>query len=209
MATMILAIIGYHQQGERRGVLSGQLISLLEHIAQKDDIEYTRVNLLAFSFGSLIALDTLFPKGLNTPERVRMIHSLVTIGSPFDFIHMIWPKYFASRTPLPDLVWYNIYSPEDVLSSNFRAHSKKDSAKAGEVELSSDATRLSDAKWLTPPTNLKYTLRNTDDELTIWDVIFLFGLRNHGQYWEPEKVAQINAFDVAVPRMFKESPVLK
>jgi hypothetical protein len=208
-ATMILAVISYHQQGERRGILSGQLLSLLEHIAEKQDIEYTRVNMLAYSFGSLIALDTLFPKGFETPERVRTIHSLVTIGSPFDFVHMIWPRYFASRTPLPDLVWYNIYSPEDVLSSNFRSHSKSQSARAGDVEPPSADKRLADAQWLMPPTNIKYTLRNTDDELSIWDVIFLFGFRNHNKYWEAEKAAQVDAFDVAVPRMFKESLVLR
>jgi len=208
-ATTILAVISYHQQGERRGILSGQALSLLEYIAQKPDIEYTRVSLVAFSFGSLIALDTLFPRGFDTPERVRAIHSLVTIGSPFDFIHMIWPRYFASRTPLPGLTWFNIYSPEDVLSSNFRPHSKTVSAKAGDVELSSEDQRLTDAQWLTPPTNIKYTLRNTDDQLTVWDVIFLLGLRNHSQYWDSEKTAQINAFDVAVSRMFKESPVLQ
>jgi hypothetical protein len=208
-ATMILAVISYHQQGERRAVLSGQLLSLLEHIAQKPDIEYSRVNLLAFSFGSLIALDTLFPRGFDTPERVKSIHTLVTIGSPFDFVHMMWPRYFASRTPLPELTWYNIYSPEDVLSSNFRPHSKSVSARTGNVEESSGDKRLSDAQWLAPPTNIKYTLRNTDDELKISDIFFLYGLRNHGQYWEAEKAAQINAFDMAVSRMFKESPVLQ
>ena len=209
-ATMIIAFIGYLQYGERRGNLSGNVVGLLEYIAQKEDVQYTRVHILAYSFGSLIALDTLFPRGIDTPKRVKELRSLVTIGSPFDFIHMLWPKYFANRNPLPDLVWYNIYSPEDVLSSNFRGHSKIESAQKGEVEGSSqDKEKLSGATWLMPPTNIKYTLRNGDDQLTFWDLLQLMGLRNHSKYWEREKGLQINAFDVAVSRMFKDSPLLQ
>jgi hypothetical protein len=208
-ATMIIAFISYLQYGERRGALSGNLVGLLEYIAQKSDVKYKRVHILAYSFGSLIALDILFPRGNDTPQRVREIRSLVTIGSPFDFVHMLWPKYFANRNPLPDLVWYNIYSPEDVFSSNFRGHSKIESAQKGDEELTSPAEKLSNAAWLTPPTNIKYTLRNGDDQLTFWDLLQLMGLRNHAKYWEPDNGLQINALDVAVSRMFSDSPVLQ
>ncbi|MGE5373999.1 MAG: hypothetical protein ACM3XO_03005 [Bacteroidota bacterium] len=208
-ATIIIALIDYLQYGDRRPVLNGQILSLLEHIAEKPEVEYTRVNILAYSFGSILALDTLFPKESDVPKRVKTVKCLVTIGSPFDFIHMLWPEYFARRTPLHGLKWFNIYSPTDVLSSNFRSHSKKVSAIGGEEEAPSQEKRLSNAAWLEPPMNIKYAVGGSDEDLSIWDVIHLVGFLNHGKYWDAEPETQYNAFDLAVPKMFKDSPVLR
>ena len=208
-STMIIALINYLQYGERRPILNGQILSLLEHIVEKPDIEYTRINILAYSFGSILALDTLFPRERDIPARVKSVKCLVTIGSPFDFVHMLWPKYFKDRTPHDSLNWFNIYSPTDVLSSNFRSTSKKDSAQGGEEEAPSSGTRLKNVAWLQPPMNIKYTIGGSDDDLSIWDVIHLVGFLNHGKYWDTEPEAQYNAFDVVVPKMFKDSQVLQ
>ena len=59
----LLALIYYMRLGERRQVLTGQLAALLEHAVQKPEVEYRRIDIVAYSFGTVIAMDALFPVG--------------------------------------------------------------------------------------------------------------------------------------------------
>lgn len=117
----VVAADKYLSVDERRGSLQGQFAALLNHLAEKDDVKYDTIHVIGYSFGSIVALDALFPHNKPGP-RFDRIDTLVTIGCPFDFIRTYWPDYFKGRkrregTPRR---WINIYARADVLGSNFR-----------------------------------------------------------------------------------------
>jgi hypothetical protein len=131
MATQYISMIYYFDIGARKLVIIGKFEELLEKISETkkspakntEAIHYQKINVIAYSIGTVIALDALFPFDGKVSTRVRQnIDTLVTIACPFDFIRVYWPRYYESRiNPRLDLkAWYNIYSTTDVLSSNFR-----------------------------------------------------------------------------------------
>ncbi len=110
--------------GDRAGALSGQFSQLLDYIAEKEaktQSSYDNVHVIAFSFGTIVTLDAVFPYS-TLSKRTRRINTLVTIGCPFDFIRTYWPTYFECRVGWPDVPhkWVNIYTPADVLGSDFK-----------------------------------------------------------------------------------------
>lgn len=121
-AVEYLCMIQYLGFGDRRRVIVGQLVDLLIHIQRKGRRTPLRnVHVFAYSFGTIIALDALFPQVRPAGRRFRQIHTLVTIGCPFDLIRTFWWDYFDNRIggDAPKR-WLNVYSPVDFLSSNFR-----------------------------------------------------------------------------------------
>jgi hypothetical protein len=215
-ATLVTALILYFQAGERRRVLSGWLQQVFEKINELDDVQYSRTRIISYSFGSIVALDTLFPYRDKPGPRLEQIDSLVTIGSPFDFVQLIWPRYFEDRVAPKDLRWLNLYAPEDVLSSNFRTYSKartepepapKSDSEPAAGDGGGDDDRV--LKWTGPPENVKYRLRMGRDELSWWEPFLFLGLRNHTLYWEPGDVPQVNAFDAVVTRVWEGDRVLR
>ena len=108
---------------------------LLDYIAGKR--EYRYVNVIAFSFGSVVAIDNIFPAGWKPVPRTQIINNLVTIGCPFDLFRMMWKHYFDDRMLLPGVpsCRINVYSPLDILGSNFRDDEKMAEAK---VSISAD-----------------------------------------------------------------------
>jgi hypothetical protein len=80
---------------------------------------YTRLHVVCNSFGSVVAIDSLFPTGGSEPaKRVRDVHTLITVGCPFDFIR----SYFDARGGFAGVPrqWLNIYREDDV--AGFRGH---------------------------------------------------------------------------------------
>ena len=141
----IVAMVLYLSYGDRRNVLVGQLRDVLDYVVRKSEeseglAKYDRIYLVAYSFGTIIALDALMPpqidqscaQGDGTSVRFQKISAITTIGSPFDFIRNFWPDYFTHRTDLPqNPYWINIYAPDDIFGSNFRNDSKIGSASKG------------------------------------------------------------------------------
>jgi hypothetical protein len=187
--------IDYISLSERQNVIAGQLADLLEHIAEKGT--YRHIHIVAFSFGSIIAIDNLFPSGSQPGARYNLIHSLVTIGCPFDLVRLYWPNYFKDRHALPGIPqkWFNIYSPVDVLSSNFRDDAKQERAEKS-VNLAADAP-------LNPPENVIYTGGVNPNNLEILDWINLLGFRTHGMYWRAEEEAELSCFSVMTSKMYE------
>lgn len=118
-AVEFLCLNYYLSMGDRRNVLIGHVSALLEDICEQG--QYERIHVLAYSFGSVVALDALFPILREPTTRFNKIDTLVTIGCPLDTIRLFWPQYFRERRKLRDVPkrWLNIYSRVDVLSSNF------------------------------------------------------------------------------------------
>jgi hypothetical protein len=113
------SVVDYLDRGEDRGSeLRGQLVALLEQLAQRER-PYEQIDVLAYSFGSI---DALFPFVQSPPPRLATIDRLVTIACPLDFVRSYWPDYFTKRFSIPGrpAQWVNFYAPSDVLASNFQ-----------------------------------------------------------------------------------------
>ena len=143
------------------------------------------------------------PDGVRA-RRLDHVDTLVTIGSPHDFILTYWADYFANRDPghrLP-ATWLNIYSPTDVLSSQFeKTSSGRPDASSGGLENSFGRPGLL-ARG--PTEELVFREHSTSEELTLWSLLCLRGLRAHSLYWSPNDQRDRNCFHLIVPRLFPE-----
>ena len=110
------SVVDYLDRGEDNGSqLRGQLAALLEHLAGLKD-PHASIDVVTYSFGSIVAIDALFPCAQEPPPRLATINLLITIACPFDFVRSYWPDYFTkrfSRTATPGK-WVNFYAPSDV-----------------------------------------------------------------------------------------------
>ncbi len=110
--------LDYLSTDRKKPTLIGQFAGLLETIAESDT-DYDKIHVIGFSFGSIVAIDCIFQTSAPTP-RFGRIDSLITVGSPFDIIRTFWPDYFKARKRSPgQMKWINVFSRNDVLSSNF------------------------------------------------------------------------------------------
>lgn len=108
----------YLAYGIGRNELVGHLARLLDHVGSRE-VEYRNVHLVGYSFGSVVALDSVFQDS-EVSATFGQITTLSTIGCPADFIRTYWRDYFVDRHPAPGKpLWVNVYAPRDVLASNF------------------------------------------------------------------------------------------
>jgi hypothetical protein len=180
-----LCILDYLSLGERQSVILGQLDDLLRGLANTG--LYQEINLVAFSFGSIVALDRLFPYGKKPGEGAAAVHSLVTIGCPFDVVRIFWPHYFQGRQVPVEIPqrWFNIYSPVDVLGSKFELQQ----GTASEI-----LTRKS--------TNIVYTGGINPANLSKLAWLTLVGLRAHTAYWEKDAVTEASCMEEVVGKLY-------
>jgi hypothetical protein len=207
-AVNYLCSLNYLNLGSSRSLLSGQLTELLEHILEKEDIKYRQLHILAYSFGSLLALDTLFPINRLPMERFRKIDALITIGCPFDMVRTFWSSYFENRQALAGIPkrWLNVYSPIDAFASNFRNDDKLEPAdhtiKLRDT-LSAQSTKLTPPK----PENIPYLEGETASSVLDW--LTLIGLRSHGGYWEGKDDSEISCFYDVMSKMYEGDSLLR
>ena len=60
IATEFVCAINYLRMANQKPAILGQAAALLEHIAERGD-NYRSVHIVAFSFGTIVSLDLLFP----------------------------------------------------------------------------------------------------------------------------------------------------
>jgi hypothetical protein len=192
-----VSAIRYLMVGERRAAVCGRLAALLEHVAERSDTDYERIHIVAFSFGSIIAIDTLFPHAGPPSRRFGLIDTLVTIGCPFDFIRMFWPEYFQRRQGMPNTPrsWLNVYKSIDVLGSNFRNDDRAEEADDG-IAFENGT--------IVCPSNLRY---DGDMKLSIRSWLLMTGLRSHWTYWSGED-EETSCFGSIVRRMYADSKAM-
>lgn len=203
-ATNYLCLIHYLNWGERNHAIGGKLEALLEHLVEKED-DYKKIHIIGYSFGSIVALDNLFPAGRLPIDRFSRIDTLVTIGCPFDMIRTYWPDYFMGRRALsPDKPkWINVYSPIDILSSNFADGGNDipvDEAQEQDIGIEADGT-------LHKPESLIFS-QGPHKALGWWDILTLAGFRAHSLYWGEEVKGEITCFQPIVNKMYRDTPVL-
>lgn len=125
---------------------------------------------------------------------------LVTIGCPFDIVRTFWPRYFKDRERLEGTPkqWINIYSPIDVLGSNFRDDSETKEATAG-IEFLQEGLRAI-------PANVPY---GVGPRVGWRHVLTMNGLRAHGFYWQHQDDVEVSAFAPLIESVYSGSTVLR
>ena len=210
-----LALIYYLNLGEGRTSIFGRLEVLIDDILKKMELErrngnragYRNVSVMAYSFGSIIALDSFFPNGRDPARPFQRVHSLITIGCPFDFVRTMWRDYFDARRRFASgcpVRWLNVYSPEDVLGSNFR-----DASEVGDPNINIRGAASEESPDVPlPQKNIVYTQGLDHSRLSWLDSFTLIGLRSHGMYWGSGP-PETNCFNELVPHMWDGDSVLK
>jgi hypothetical protein len=202
-AVGFICVMAYLGHGERREPLIGQLVALIDWAEEKEDVQYEHMDVVAFSFGTVIALDAFFPRTGDRSPRLSRVRSLTTIGCPFDLIRTYWPKYFEQSRPeqVPEK-WFNVYSPIDVLASNFRRD-----GGAGEPDTGIPTT-AADAAGSRRPVNVPYGEPTSAADMSPLQFITFMGLRSHSIYWGRVPEAELTAFSPIVTRIYANQPVL-
>lgn len=203
-ATNYLCLIHYLNWGERSHAISGKLESLLEYLVEREQV-YSKIHIVGYSFGSIVAIDNLFTAGRMPIDRFQRIDTLVTIGCPFDMIRTYWPDYFTDRNSLtPDAPkWINVYSPIDVLSSNFADGGNEQSVQ----QLQNEGIGVEVDGKIRKPENLKFT-EGPAKSLGVVDILMLTGFKAHSMYWGEAVKGEYTCFHDVVKKMYQGTPVL-
>lgn len=178
IATEFACADRYLNDGIQSQVILGNLDLLVEYIAENEPD--SKIHYHCYSFGSLIAMDYLFPLG-SIPSTNSKLHSevLITIGNPYEFINSYYSKYFSNRSLVMEekIKWINVYSISDALSSNFRNDSTRGEAMYG--------LKNSSLK----PENINYEI-TPDKSQNFYNFITMDGIRMHKLYWDTETNGQ-------------------
>lgn len=213
-AVNYLCLIYYLNLGERRNLIIGKLENLIDEILRKSAKEqrknegnhYRHIYLLTYSFGSIVALDALFPQRKKPARVFESVHTLITIGCPFDFVRAFWGDYFDDRrqyTANCPVRWLNVYSPVDALGSNFR--NDPETIEANVNIRSEDSSSTSDVPL---PTNVKFEEGLSFSGLSWTNSLTLIGLRSHSMYWGKKPESEVNCFSDLVPKLYEGQAVL-
>lgn len=176
------AASAYLATGERAARMRGAFGRLLQHVLESkvDGQSYERIHVIAFSFGSVVALDSIFPV-VRPAEHLRQISTLVTIGCPFDFIRTYWPTYFDERQAIPGAParWLNVFAGADVLGSNFLDEPvKKAVAKPRGIRMTNGGEER-------VPHSLRYGSSGNLANQPLSERLTLVGFRTHRRaYWD-------------------------
>jgi hypothetical protein len=172
-AESYLRMIRYLWFSGPRDTLRGEVLTLLERVSERPEVG--PIHLVGFSFGSLVAIDTVYPQSKPPTPRIGRLSTLVTLGCPFDLVRILLPHYFEQRLGPGDARphWLNIYDPIDLLGSNFRDDGKVEPASRG-VEI------VGAIEPSCPDLNLPW---NGNQRLGAVTGLMLASLRVHAQYW--------------------------
>ena len=132
VAAEFTTIDNYIQYGEQSQIIQGNLDALVEYIVENE--ENPTIHLHTYSFGSIIALDALFPIGTEPCTNIQNnIKLLITVGAPYEFIDSYYPNFYSERTDKMSekIEWINVYSTMDAFSSNFRKDNSAGKAQYG------------------------------------------------------------------------------
>jgi hypothetical protein len=172
--------IYYLDSGYQRRELTGAFDALLRHIARAEPA-YDTVDVVAFSFGTLVAFDALFPREERTPPP---IHRLVTIGMPYETVKTYFPSYFENRNGRRRRTeWMNVWCAVDALSTKTfeRGHAPTRSYEFGDTG--------------------KQTIGFVD-------LLLGYGLRSHSMYWCSRGIDESSAFVEIARWTYAGTPVV-
>lgn len=194
----LFAAHSYLRVAEHQPEIMGGLRDLCEDLAESE--RYPTVRIVAYSFGSIVAVDALFPTAGMSAASFDSVTSLVTIGSPYDFVEAVRPRWSEGRHVRPGVPgsWLNIYSPVDLLGSNFRNDSSEGPATRG-VGVAGAAVGI------LPSENVAWDLGIAMD---FGNLVTLYGFSSHGMYWGEDQGDDVNVFSLVVRRLYARTPLL-
>jgi len=178
VAAEFTTIDNYIQYGEQSQIIHGNLDALIEHIVENE--ENTIIHFHTYSFGSIIALDALFPIGTEPSENIKNnINLLITVGAPYEFIDNYYPNFYTDRTDKMSqkIEWINVFSTMDAFASNFRNDNKAGEAKYG----------IMGRKEV--PINLNYEIARRQ-KYNLFSFLTLKHITMHKSYWDDSKSGQ-------------------
>lgn len=94
--------------------------------------------------------------------------------------------------------WLNVYSPLDVLSSNFRNDEKED-----EADSKIDLINVISLK----PENIVYQ-DGSNENIGWWDWLLLIRVRCHSRYWEGQEDEEISCLYYLISPMYEGDSIL-
>ncbi len=178
VAAEFTTIDNYIQYGEQSQIIQGNLDALIEYIVEKE--ENPIIHLHTYSFGSIIALDALFPIGTEPCANIlNNIKLLITVGAPYEFIDNYYPNFYTDRTDKMSqkIEWINVYSTMDAFASNFRRDNKAKEAQYG----------IMGRKEV--PINLNYEIARRE-KYNLFSFLTLKHITMHQSYWDDSKSGQ-------------------
>lgn len=188
LATEFSCVDSYITNGEQSQILLGNLDLLIEYIAEKE--VNPEIHFHAYSFGSILAIDTLFPIAKIPPSDniQKLTKLLITIGNPFEFINAYYPTFYNDRCDImkDHIKWLNIYSIADVFSTNHRRDNTRGEAEFGIKDIS-----------LTPE-NINYEI--TSDKSGLVAFFSLNSIKMHRCYWDKCTIGQ-SCMKVLLPKL--------
>lgn len=188
LATEFSCVDSYITNGEQSQILLGNLDLLIEYIAEEE--VNPEIHFHAYSFGSILAIDALFPIAKIPPSDniQKLTKLLITIGNPFEFINAYYPTFYNDRCDIMKdrIKWLNIYSIADVFSTNHRRDNTRGEAEFGIKDIS-----------LTPE-NINYEI--TSDKSGLVAFFSLNSIKMHRCYWDKCTIGQ-SCMKVLLPKL--------
>lgn len=178
VAAEFTTIDNYIQYGEQSQIIQGNLDALIEYIVENEG--NPSIHLHTYSFGSIIALDALFPIGTEPSANIQNnINLLITVGAPYEFIDNYYPNFYTERRDkmTEKIQWINVYSLMDAFASNFRKDNKAGEAKYG----------IMGKKEV--PINLNYEIARKE-KYNLFSFLTLKHITMHQSYWDNSKSGQ-------------------
>lgn len=198
----LLSASAYLRTTDQRGILMHGLSEQAERFRDKD--RYQSVTLISYSFGSILAIDALFPKEHPPELAFENVKKLVTIGSAYDFVKATAPQYFKDRHAAPGVPerWINVYAPIDLLGSSFTKSIKKPRKAYITV------AKMEEVKGQKKKKNVKQPIENIRYDngmrMSFRNALEFYGFTSHGAYWGTDDTPDRNVFMLVVPKLYPE-----
>ncbi|HKP56930.1 MAG TPA: hypothetical protein VJV78_09430 [Polyangiales bacterium] len=199
IAPVLSCTMDYLAAGRRRSEILGELTRLIDHLDEQTDTPYGDVHFLGYSFGTIVAIDALFPRENTVGLKMKRIDTLITVGCPFDFVRTYWPSYFKARhaaTGAPRR-WLNVYCELDVFGSNFLDEERPSRTRLRGIEVTEQATRRPD-----DPDNLAFGPR-AEEGGSFGEYLRFIGFRTHSAYWDRESDNALSCFEPIVQKLYE------
>lgn len=178
IAGEFITLESYIQNKEQIQEIKSNLEELIEFIAKQEVNK--KIHFHTYSFGSIIALDTLFPTDAEPTKNIQSrVNLLVTIGAPYEYINNYYPNFYKNRNDImtKKIQWINVYSLVDAFASNFRYDNKAGEANYGILNKQEI------------PININYEITQKPNH-NVLGFLALKQIYMHESYWDDSKSGQ-------------------
>jgi hypothetical protein len=198
------ALASYVRVADGQAAIAGEFTTMIERLTEEHPKQ--QITVIAYSFGSIVTLDALFPTTIGPPHSFDKVVTLVTVGSPYDFVCALRPnwkdgRHHAQSPPQ----WINIYSTIDLMGSNYRNDTDGPSAQNGLAPVTATPGGPPPPDAVMPNSNEPWDMHIEPR----WNNLFEFqGFTCHGMYWGEDDEDDSGVFSLIVQRLYAGTPLL-